>query len=227
MRLRILATALCAALLPLTFPSPAHAWWEYIEQLSGPGKFTGFSIDARFLCIVDRGGATTVKVPSALGVVTTSCRIDPDQKERRRAALDLGVKFVWADNDPRFANSQRISLTTLAPSATFRLIKSDRWDFVDYAVGGGVYWFSSTQFPSFNGMFIEPFRLEFHSTSNMRANEWAAFLPRVRVGMLVFPGGFETAAFLAAPGVAPRIARDRVWNVGLFVDLEPLMRRLE
>jgi hypothetical protein len=37
-------------------------------------------------------------------------------------------------------------------------------------------------------------------------HKWTAAIPVVRLGMLMFPGGFETASFVAAPGVPP-IAR--------------------
>ena len=60
-------------------------------------------------------------------------------------------------------------------------------------------------------------RFEFHPTTNMKKNhKWAAAIPAVRVGYLVFPGGFETASFAASPDVPARISRDWVYNVGLF-----------
>jgi len=225
---RIYKTLIAVVLVQLLLPGQARAWWEYIEPYSGPGPFFGFSLDARLLCVVQKAdGSKVARIPSALGVITTSCRIDPAAKERRWAAFDLGAKFVWADDNSRFANGRRISQTTLEPSMSFRLIKSDRWDMVEYGVGAGAYWFSSTEFPSFRGTFLEPARFEFHATSRMREHELAALVPRVRVGMLVYPGGFETSAFAAAPGGPPRISRDRVWNVSVLFDMEPLLKHFE
>src|SRR5687767_6423940 len=108
---RMFMLSVCAVLLHLVTPEPAHAWWEYIEPYSGPGPFYGVSLDARLLCIVDRAeGPKAFRVPSALGVLTSSCRVEAN--ERRRAAIDLGARFVWADDNSRFANGDRISLTT-------------------------------------------------------------------------------------------------------------------
>jgi hypothetical protein len=223
---RILMSVVWVALVQLVSPSNALAWWEDIEALSGPGWFHGPSIDARIFCIVDSNGNRVVRVPSGLGVITTSCPVKSGEK--RRAAVDLGGRFLSTKRgDNRFANGEPIRLTTFEPSVSFRVIPNDKWDFVDYSFGAGVYWFASTEFPAFNGTFLDPVRVEFHATSELRQRKIAMFIPRVRVGMLVFPRGFETAAFAAAPGVPTRISRDKVWNLGFFFDLEPLLGRHE
>ena len=33
--------ALCALPFLVTLPAPAHAWWDWLEDYSGPGPFTG------------------------------------------------------------------------------------------------------------------------------------------------------------------------------------------
>ena len=108
---RYYVTLIAAVLVQLLLPSQARAWWEYIEPYSGPGPFFGFSLDARVLCVVQKAdGSKVARVPSALGVITTSCQDRSGRtKERRWAAVDLGARFVWADENSRFANGRRIS----------------------------------------------------------------------------------------------------------------------
>jgi hypothetical protein len=231
---RILVTLGCSVVLQAVVVTPAHAWWEFIERLSGPGPFTGVSVDARVLCIVAEGDSMRANTPPPLGILTTSCRLEglrdaSGPRQRQLAAVDLGMRFVWKEDDPLFAGGERISLTTIEPSLSINLLSgfTDQWDVVDYGVGIGAYWFSSDAFPSFHGLFVEPVRFEFHAPTRVRMHRWAAAIPRVRVGLLTFPGGFETASFAAAPSVPERISRDTVLNVGIFVDLVPILTELQ
>ena len=230
---RIALTLVSTVLMLVALPAPAAAWWEFLEELSGPGRFFGWDVDLRLFCLNDkfdpaRAGQDTPeteRVGPTLGAVVSACRVKSGYA--RRLAVNLGARFMWADDNPRFANGQRISFTTLEPSVSFNLFsKFPDGDFVDYGFGAGAYWFSSTEFPSFNGAFLEPVRIEFHPTTNMKQNhKWAAAIPVVRLGWLMFPGGFETASFAAAPGVPPRISRDWAFNAGIFFDLEGLFQK--
>jgi hypothetical protein len=216
--------------MQLALPRPAFAWWELLEELSGPGRFYGWDLDFRLFCLADKvdsaragvGAPNVERVGPSVGAVVSACRIKKGYS--RRLAVNVGARFLWADDNPRFANGQRISLTTLEPSVSFNLFsKYPDGDFIDYGFGAGAYWFSSTEFPSFNGAFLEPVRLEFHTTTNMKQNhKWAAAIPVLRVGVLMFPAGFETASFAAAAGAPTRISRDWAFNAGVFFDLEGL-----
>jgi hypothetical protein len=227
---RIVMTVVCSVLIQWAFPTQAFAWWEFIEELSGPGRFYGWDVDLRLFCLADKvdpsradkNAPDVEKVGPSVGAVVSACRIKTGFS--RRLAVNLGARFLWADDNPRFANGQRISLTTLEPSVSFNLFsKHPTRDFVDYGFGAGVYWFSSTEFTSFNGAFIEPVRFEFHTTTDMKQkHKWAAAIPVVRVGVLMFPAGFDTASFAAAPDVPARISRDWAFNAGVFFDLEGL-----
>jgi hypothetical protein len=226
---RVALTLVSTALIVVALPSPAAAWWEFLEELSGPGRFYGWDVDLRLFCLTDkfdpaRAGDPTERVGPTAGTIVSACRVKKGYA--RRMAVNLGARFMWADDNPQFANGQRISFTTLEPAVSFNLFsKHPDADFVDYAFGAGVYWFSSKEFPSFNGAFLEPVRIEFHPSTNMKQNHrWTAAIPVVRLGMLMFPGGFETASFAAAPGVPPRISRDWAFNAGIFFDLEGLFQ---
>jgi hypothetical protein len=225
---RLCAVLGASVVVLVAAPAPAGAWWEIIEQLSGPGPFKGWSIEARFACRVDPDDEGPA--PAELRFVTAAeaaagvCKLQPG--EVRRGSVDFGMRFVWNDNDPRFANGEKINLTTFAPAITWNVIPNRRWDVVDYGVSAGVYWFTSTEFPSFKGAFVEPLRLEFHAPSTIREEKWAFFVPRVRVAVLGFPAGFDTSRFAASPGVPARIPRDWVMNYAVFFDLQPLVSRI-
>jgi hypothetical protein len=219
----ILASCVC---LQLAAASPAHAWWDYIEQFSGPGPFKGFDIEARLICWHedtdpdnDDEAKVSVFVP---GAIISACK-RLDKNERRRASLDLGMRFVWKGDDPKFADGERISLTTFEPAFSWNPIPPGRYDWFDVGFGAGIYWISSKGFPSVSGAFLEPARLDFHAPSSCESR-WCGLLV-VRASMLVFPGGFEPGAFAARADVDERISRDWVPALSLFVDLERLMRR--
>ena len=244
--MRRICTLIGSAIVLLAVPAPSYAWWEFLEEFSGPRKFYGWDIQMRVFCLVDKveaqqvtrdGRTKTVRVvqeterqvPSAIGVLLSTCKVQrsPDRTKThyaRKMSVDLGVRFLHSE-DSQFANGERIDFTTLEPSISINLFS--RWpsiDFLDYGFGAGAYWFSSTEFQSFNGAFLEPIRFEFHTTTAMKQKGWASLVPSVRVGWLNFPAGFETAAWAAAPGIAPRIGSDWVFNLGIFFDLEPLLR---
>ena len=56
---RVIVTALCAAAFLFMRPEPAHAWWDWIDQLSGPGPFQGIDFQWRVVCIKDPNVANT------------------------------------------------------------------------------------------------------------------------------------------------------------------------
>jgi hypothetical protein len=245
-RLRIVATTLCAVLLELAVPSSAHAWWEYIEQLSGPGKFYGWDLQFRVYCVVDTvkntkksGETNTIEetkrfTPSSAGIVISFCR--PQKKEvnkadadietyyARRLSVDIATRFLSAKDDD-FAHGQPIDLTILEPSVSMNLLNRwPKWDFVDVGGGAGVYWFASTEFPTFSGFILDPARIEFHPTTAMKESKWSALVPMVRLSWPVFVTGFERAKFVPREPLPLRIGRDAPFNLSLSFDLETLFR---
>ncbi len=169
-------------------------------------------------------------VPSALpGVLYSACRLRGD--ERRRAAFDVGMRFVWTHDD-RYAGGERINFTTIEPAFSWAVFSNPNYDVVDYGLGAGFYWVSSKAFPSFTGGFLEPIRLDFHFPTRFVSNESMTrkIIRSVvfRAGYLVFPGGFEPDAFLADPlnpETHRRISRDWVRYYGIYVDTEVFRKK--
>ena len=76
-------------------------------------------------------------------------------------------------------------------------------------------------------MFLEPVRFEFHGTSMNEGARWAAAIPRLRVGMLVYSREvLKRRRLPRLPECPPRISRDWVLNVGLFFDIGALAEAL-
>ena len=65
-----------------------------------------------------------------------------------------------------------------------------------HGIGAGIYWVSSTEFPSFRGAVLEPVRLDLHAPTNWGWG-WRLFI--LRGGLLVFPFRFGAATVLSGP----------------------------
>jgi hypothetical protein len=249
---RVRSALILGVLCELMWPAPAHAWWDILDQLSGPGRFKGVHLEARLVCFTepapkideDPGRSEGRKASNETlgddvtdrnlsgGVTYSACAVREGQK--RRASLDLGFRFLRftdvADSN-RFAGGNEIALTTLVPSFSWRVFSDRRFDVVDAGVGAGVYWFSSRGansggFESFSGVILEPVRLDFHAPSVLTRNHWWAAIPNLRFGLLVFPDGFKANAFgpaLTADKARP-IGAEWLKNFGIFFDLDPIVR---
>jgi hypothetical protein len=169
--------------------------------------------------------------PAALpGVIYSACRLH--RNERRRASFDVGMRFLWT-NDDRFAAGERISMTTIEPAFAWNVFDNSSYDFLEYGLGAGFYWISSKAFPSVKGGFLEPARFDFHFPTNFAKDDDPMLRKIVRslvfrVGYLTFPGGFEPDAFLADPlnpETHRRIGRDWVRYYGIYVDTEVFRKK--
>ena len=235
MRRRVLLACAVGALVMV--PQQAFAWWEILEELSGPGRFYGWDLQFRVFCVIDkvdvtRAGdkiASTEKVgPTAAGIVISFCRPrakDGNAYYTRRLSIDIGAHFLSAKDNEAFAHGQKVDLTMVRPAVSMNLLnRFPKWDFVDYAAGAGVYWFTSSQFPTFTGFVMEPVRIEFHPTTAMKESKWSAAVPIARIAWLVFPSGFDRAMFVPTDPLPARIGRDSPKNFPISWDLEALFR---
>jgi hypothetical protein len=215
------------ALLFVAIPSRAHAWWEFIEEFSGPHRFWGPDIQLRLFCVVGPKDPTQVdqrtKTQSAvpIGVILTLCKYD-SSTEKPRLMFDLGARFLTSrrykgDTNPDFANGETIHFTTLEPALMFPLVSTPKERLrLDYGFGAGVYWFSSEGFQSFNGAFLEPVRFDLR----IKVSETWFRAVVVRAGLLHFPAGFDPQAWAGGPDNG-RIAAEWVPTYSVSVDIIP------
>ena len=69
----------------------AYAWWEFVEALSGPGRWTGPDIDARIMCFVDtrsrpENKAAMELLDTARGATPSDEEVRGRERRRRRDA---------------------------------------------------------------------------------------------------------------------------------------------
>jgi hypothetical protein len=222
---RVCLTATIGVLFLHVTAAPAFAWWDFIEEFTGPRKFYGWDLQLRLLCVVtpDRASRSEIRTSAPIGLLLSACRREDDDKQR--LAVDLGVRFLRSteyENDatPEFANGRKIHFTTLEPAVMFPLAaKGDLR--LEYGFGAGVYWFSSEGFQSFNGVFLEPVRFDVHIPTGLT---WVRALI-LRVGVLHFPSGFDANAWAGSPGQA-RIAAEWVPTYSVFADLRPVAKKV-
>lgn len=157
----------------------------------------------------------------APGFILSSCRLA--ENERRRAAIDLSMRFLWTGDDRFVPEGEKLYMTTVEPAFSWSVFDDANHDFVDYGIGAGFYWIASKRFPTVSGGFLEPVRLDFHAPSN---SPRALRMFIVRTGLLVFPGGFPPDAFPLLSGVPnTRISRDVVKYIGFYIDTDYLHKR--
>jgi hypothetical protein len=156
----------------------------------------------------------------APGFILSACRLS--ENERRRAAIDVSMRFLWTTDDRFVPDGEKIYLSTVEPAFSWSLFDDPNHDFVDYGIGAGFYWIASERFPTVSGGFLEPVRLDWHAPS--RAPR-ALRMFIVRTGLLIFPGGFAPDAFPLLSG-APntRISRDPVKYIGFYLDTDYLFK---
>jgi hypothetical protein len=156
----------------------------------------------------------------APGFILSACRLS--ENERRRAAIDVSMRFLWTTDDRFVPDGEKIYLSTVEPAFSWSLFDDPNHDFVDYGIGAGFYWIASERFPTVSGGFLEPVRLDWHAPS--RAPR-ALRMFIVRTGLLIFPGGFAPEAFPLLSGVPnTRISRDPVKYIGFYLDTDYLFK---
>lgn len=209
----------------LVLPTPASAWWDFIEQFSGPRGFWGPDIQLRLFCVVEtpkEAGSPDTKIETRsavpIGVILSLCKVDP-ATDKQRLMFDLGARFLRSkhykgDTNPRFANGETIHFTTLEPAVMFPLAGKQDGLRLDYGFGAGVYWFSSEGFQSFKGAFLEPVRLDLRIPIS---KTWFRAVI-ARAGLLYFPAGFDPQAW---GGSSDRIGAELVPVYSVFAEITP------
>jgi hypothetical protein len=226
------------ALLQLMRPAPALAWWDYLEQFSGPGPFFpfAFDFDMRLWCFpgappagggAGAGGGISAKVFRTAGGKFTWCLNKPHPDRLRLASIDLGLRYA-TERDDRFAGNERIHFVSLQPGFSLAFMRNPARDVLEYGAGAGVYWFKSKGFErNFHGGFIEPARFDIRFPTDKRTEYrfWSKYWYRramLRVGGMLFVNGFEPDAFAPRPDVRKSSAMaEYVPYLAFYFDFEP------
>ena len=217
---KILEILMLSLIVQAAAPVTAHAaWsWYWIDNWSGPGGFKGQQLEWRLVCVAKKSdGLETKFVP---GIAGSGCLLE--EGERRRASLDLKFGLFKANATPQYAGGKEIKLTVMEPSFSWHV-----WGPFDAGIGAGVSWFSSEGFESFSRVTLEPLRLDFRPfQADDSQKDWWRQVLVLRVGWVIIPRGFEANDFNATGTAARRIPSEGVFYKGIFLDSEPIIRRL-
>ena len=203
-----------SAALQLLVPAPAHAWWGWWDELSGPGPWMFGDLQYRIACIPDpaaEGIDATSKNPppnilrslnsfDGAGKVLAAiggagCLLQPSV--RPRASINVATAwFVAVANNPRPEGGDKLLMQKYEATASTFL---DRWKIFEAVAGGGVvrglnkseftrgYWTVSGNITPYAAIERDSGKQSLLRTIT------------VNVGVVVVPKGF-TAADFNAPG---------------------------
>ena len=223
MRLRHLLIVTCCVVVQLAAPAPAHAWWDWIDQLSGPGPFTGWDVQWRVKCIPDtRPGAEDLRLDNiesagrralarALG---SGCLFEPHLNPQGSANFAFGQVYS-VRNELKYApgvDKPRVTMTKFEPSLSMFL---DTTKYVEITRGLGVMMVSGSGFDSFQHFYWTPLRVTI--TPGQKALS-------VRLGFIIMPKGFDAADFGAIPGTF-HTDKEVLGTASLSIDLARLGKR--
>jgi hypothetical protein len=172
---------ICCATFQLMVPTPAQAWWGWLDQLTGPGPFTGYYLHYRLACIQDKdlqpsndirpienasrslhsfgrqeGDKTEVgKREVAAAILGAGCLFQP--KANPIASLNFRISQLWSvDNRLQYAGGAKVPTVTdwqFEPSfSTF----VDRRKLVQLTTGLGLMVFSGDGFDTFKRFYFRP-----------------------------------------------------------------------
>ncbi len=205
----------CAA-FQLLMPVPAHAWWGWLDELSGPGPWMFGDLQYRVACVPDRSAEAgqrdaTAKdqLPSVIrslnsfdggrkvlaAISGAGCILQPSV--RPRASVNVATAwYVAVANNPRLKGDGRLGMQKYEVTASTFL---DRWKIFEAYAGGGVlkglgrseftrgYWTVTGTLTPYGALTRDSGRQSLLRTIS------------VNVGVVVVPKGFAASDF-AAPG---------------------------
>jgi hypothetical protein len=117
-------------LLQMAKPTPAHAWWEFIEPLSGPGRFYGWDIQVRLFCLVEAGNGRRSESPPRRLAHSVCLHAEPGRA--RRLSVDVGAHFCRRRttlNSPMASDPADNAVSVHLDESPQRWTN---WDFIDY-----------------------------------------------------------------------------------------------
>lgn len=221
---RVFVTVLCAVSFLFMVPAPAHAWWDWLDELTGPGPFTGPDLQWRIVCIQDPALAASDSTDPGTSVLRSLESFDSSRMKQVSAAvfgagcllqptvnpvasLNFRVARLWSvDNHLEYSGgtAPRVNVWQYEPSfSTF----VDDAKSVEITAGIGWSVFSGDRFDSTTRFYLRPVlltitpgaRLGRRAGGSSLGNKFARSLS-VSTGMVIMPKGFDARDFGAIAG---------------------------
>ena len=196
MRLRHLLIVTCCVVVQLAAPAPAQAWWDWLDQLSGPGPFWGVDLSYRLICIADTEAShanvstDNIANPALRGLARfggVGCVTDPSKNPL--SSFNVTVGFFWTHkNDLQTSDNLKLVTmwrfepsysTFLDPHKTFELVTGMGWLSID-----------GPAFERFNRFYWKPVQLNITPGGSSGKK-----LPIVGIGVMIIRNGFDARDF--------------------------------
>lgn len=242
---RVFVTLMLVAGFQLLAPTPAHAFWRWIDEWSGPGPFNGIGVEWRLVCIkdyvpgtdgtrgtenveVDRGTLTSEEKAKrvAVAVIGTGCIFQPAVRTPR-ASFNVETAYLWSKGNrlqytlsPRPADTS-VHILQFEPSVSLHLDQNLGRDFMEVGFGFGVERISGPA-GSFTRAIIEPIRWDVRPLAFLWDTHPKWNIVALRLGLMVVPRGFDATDFGADPGSFHQ-SIEVLPTLGMIVDLRKLL----
>jgi hypothetical protein len=216
---RLAVIVACCGVFQLLTPAPAQAWYEWIDQLSGPGPFNGIDLQYRVACAQASNvapapaGTMPTNKPEEIRALNTfrgaakagaaiagaGCLFEPQKSPV--AWLNMKVARLWSkDNHLTYGKTatadRTVNLWEFEPSFA---VFVDEARFMQLAVGMGWMRFSGDAFDSFWRHYWKPVELTVTPGARLaRGNGLRAF--SFTMGVKIIPEGFDATDFGAVRG---------------------------
>jgi hypothetical protein len=206
---------LLGVLLVIMMPAPAHAWFGWLDNLSGPGPFVGDEIEIRLACFFGDGGGPSRVIPI---VVETGCLKGKSSHHRLSIDLIAGWYLAIANKNIPYTDpnvNRRTGLINYGAVLSYST-KDQR---IELKGGLERNYFYGPAFDNFTRLSVvsfidwKPFS---YAKEDSNEKNWRDIVT-LRLGALLFPSGFDSTDFGATQG-AFHTNHDFIKFVGLVFD---------
>src|SRR5438132_6288459 len=121
--MRTLKAAICVVVFVLLVPARADAWWDWLDQLSGPGPFWGWDLQYRVICIEDTDGADVrlSNIKDSRGqrfarFAGVGCVFDKDKNPLASFNVTVGQFYAFKNDIQPDKTRDHVTMTRFEPS---------------------------------------------------------------------------------------------------------------
>jgi len=195
--MRTLKAAIFVVAFVLLIPARAHAWWDWLDQLSGPGPFSGWDLQYRVFCFEDTDGPDIKlrNVPDSgrplARFAGVGCVFDQDKNPLASLNITVGQFYTVKNDIQPDKTRDRVTMTRFEPSIG---VFVDRKKIVEVQTGVGVLVVHGPAFKTFERFYWKPIQLNITPGAAHDARGLT-----FGIGVFIIPAGFD-ASNLGATG---------------------------
>lgn len=228
----------CVCLLWIVSATPAYAWFGdgWVEKLSGPGPFKGFTADVRVLCLAipeariakpqGFGERLRMEVNDRMSISPAGCHYL--QRDAPRVEIGFQYSRFWTDTEGNLLDyGHRPEVASLDRGVTMGLwmatadIRVNSMVDVGTAFGRARFGSPDQVFDDFGKWEFDPVRVSLRPMAPLSTQAWTEIL-NLRFEGKWFIGGFDDEDFGARPDTFNEPG-EIVWGWSIVADFGPLL----